>query len=186
MMLVHGRTAATKTGYSWLSPATLQLITQLRAQKQRVIFGLCQVEPFMEKDVPAYAVLSSLISQLLEANTSILRDDTRYQKLSLTFSDSTWRTHQPELPFAVLQELLDLSPDMYILLDRVDRIRGEAYCFMNSLVSLTKDCKSRIKILLTASSNGYDRVGGKYSEELQESVEDDLGSERFWSLEMNQ
>ena len=186
MMLVHGRTAATKTGYSWLSPAVLQLIAQLRTQDKRVIFGLTQVEPFMEKDVPAYAVLSSLISQLLEANASILRDDTRYQKLSRTFCDPAWRAHQPKMPFAVLQELLNLSPEMYILLDRVDRIRGEAYGFMYSLVSLIKDCKSRIKILLIASSNGYDRVGGKYSEELQESVEEDLGSERFWSLEMNQ
>ena len=186
MMLVHGRTAATKTGYSWLSPAVLQLVAQLRAQNQRVIFGLSQVEPFMEKDVPAYAVLSSLISQLLEANASILRDDIRYQKLSRTFCDPAWRAHLPKMPFAVLQELLNLSPDMYILLDRVDRIRGEAYGFMNSMVSLIKDCKSRIKILLIASSNGYDRVGGKYPEELQESVEEDLGSERFWSLEMNQ
>ena len=186
MMLVHGRTAATRTGYSWLSPAILQLITQLRAQEQRVIFGLCQVEPFMEKDVPAYAVLSSLISQLLEANASILRDDIQYQELSRIFSDPAWRTHQPKIPFAILQELLLFFPDIYILLDRVDRIRGEAYGFMNSLVSLIKDCKSRVKILLIASTNGYDRVGGKYSEELQESVEDDLGSERFWSLEMNQ
>ena len=186
MMLVHGKTAVTKTGYSWLSPAILQLITQLRTQKQRVIFGLCQVEPFMEKDLPRYAVLSSLISQLLEINASILRDDTRYQKLIRTFSDPVWRTHQPKVPFVVLQELLNLSPDMYILLDRVDRIRGNAHDFLNSLVSLIKECKSRIKILLIASSNGYDRVGGKFSEEVQESVEDDLGSERFWSLPMNQ
>ena len=185
-MLVHGKTAVTKTGYCWLSPAILELITLLRSQKQRVIFGLCQVESFMEKDVPAYAVLSSLISQLLEANASILRDDTRYQTLTRTFSDPAWRNHQPKMPFAVLQELLNLSPDTYILLDRVDRIRGEAHGFMNSLVSLIRDCKSKVKILLIASSNGYDRVGGKYSKELQESVEDDLGSERFWSLEMNQ
>ena len=185
-MLVHGKTAVTKTGYSWLSPAILQLITQLRSQKQRVIFGLCQVESFMEKDVPAYAVLSSLISQLLEENTSILRDDTRYQKLTRSFSDPAWRAHQPKMPFTVLQELLNLSPDTYILLDRVDRIRGEAHAFMNSLVSLIRNCKSKVRIFVVASSNGYDRVGGKYSEELQESIEDELGSDRFWSLEMNQ
>ena len=186
MMLVHGRTAATKTGYSWLSPAILQLITQLRSKNQRVIFGLGQVEPYMEKDVPVYAVLSSLISQLLQANASVLRDDTRYQKLSRCFGDPAWRSHQPEMPFVVLKELLNLSPDIYILLDRVDRIREEAYGLMHSLVSLIRNCKSRIRILLIASSNGYDRVGGKYSEEIQESVEDDLGSDRFWSLEMNQ
>lgn len=90
------------------------------------------------------------------------------------------------MPFAILQELLDLSSDMYILLDRVDRIAGDAYVFMNSLVSLLRGCKGRIKILLVASSNGYDCVGGKFPQELQESIEDDLGSDRFWSLERNQ
>ena len=186
MMLLHGRTAATRTGYSWLSPAFLQLIQQQRAQKQHVIFGLCQVQPFMERDVPAHAVLSNLIYQLLEANVSILRDDTRYQDLRRTFCDPAWRTNHARLPFTVLQELLNLSPNVHILLDRVDRVQGDAYALMDSLVSLIKDCKSRIKIFLVASSNGYDRVGGKFSEELQESVEDDLGSERFWSLERNQ
>ena len=171
---------------SWLSPAILQLIKQQRAQKQHMIFGLCQVEPFMEKDVPAHAVLSNLVSQLLDANVSILRDDTRYQDLSRAFCDPAWRTNNAMLPVTVLQELLNLSPNMHILLDRVDRIQGDPYAFMNSLVSLIKDCKSKIKIFLVASSNGYDRVGGKFSEVLQESVEDDLGSERFWSLERNQ
>lgn len=52
---------------------------------------------------------------------------------------------------------------------------------MNSLVSLLRDCRGRIKILLVASSNGYDRVGGKFPQELQDSVEDDLGSD--WFLE---
>ncbi len=186
MMLLYGRTAATRTGYSWLSPAILQLIKQQRAQKQHMIFGLCQVQPFMEKDVPAHAVLSNLVSQLLDANVSILRDDTRYQDLSRAFCDPAWRTNNARLPFTVLQELLNLSPNMHILLDRVDRIQGDSYAFMNSLVSLIKDCKSKIRIFLVASSNGYDRVGGKFSEELQESVEDDLGPERFWSLERNQ
>ena len=130
--------------------------------------------------------LSHLISQLLEANVSILRDDTRYRDLSRTFCDPAWRANHARLPFTVLQELLNLTPNMHILLDRVDRVRGDAYAFMHSLVSLIKGCKGRIKILLVASSNGYDRVGGKISEELQESVEDDLGSERFWSLERNQ
>ena len=106
MMLLHGRTAVTKTGYSWLSPATFELIAQRRAQRQLVIFGLCQNQPFREKDVPAHAVLSSLISQLLGAKASILRDDSRYHELSRKFSDPDRRKHQSEIPFAVLREIL--------------------------------------------------------------------------------
>ena len=186
MMLLHGRTAVTKTGYSWLSPAIFELIAQRRAQKQLVIFGLCQDQPFMEKDVPAHAVLSSLISQLLGAKASILRDDSRYHELSRNFSDPAWRIHQSGMPFAVLHEILCLFPDVDIVLDRADRIRGDADNFMNSLVSLIQGSKTRIKVFIVSSSNGYDRVGGKFSEELQERLEEDLGSERFWSLEANQ
>lgn len=56
MMLLHGRAVVRKTGYSWLSPAILELIAQRRAQKLLVNLGLCQNQPFMEKDFPAHAV----------------------------------------------------------------------------------------------------------------------------------
>lgn len=190
MMLLYGRTATTKTNYSWLSPAIFRLITQCHARNHLVIFHFCQDQPFMEKDVPAHTVLSSLISQLLDATLDarirILRDETRYQELKRKFSDPTWRATSPEVPFAVLQELLDLFPDVHILLDRVDRIRGDAYRFMDSLVSLIKTSKSRVKFFLVSSSNGFDRAGGKFPQELQESIEEDLGSDRFWNLGWNQ
>lgn len=188
MMLLHGRTAVTGSDYSWLSPAVFQLVAQQRARKQIVIFAFCQDHIFMEKDVPAHVILSSFISQLLEAKPSILRDEARYQHLAQRISDPAWRDTQAEVPFDVLLELLDLfsGTDVHTLLDRVDRIRGDAHGFMNSLVALIKDCKCVIKVFLVSSSNRYDRAGGKISAELQESVEDDLGSDRFWSLEWNQ
>lgn len=91
------------------------------------------------------------------------------------------------MPIAVLHELLDLSlEDVHIVLDRVDQIKGDAHDFMNSLAMLIKDCKRKIKIFLVSSSNGYDSFGGKMSAEVQESVEEGLGSEAFRSLELNQ
>lgn len=187
MMLLHGRTALTKTDYSWLSPAIFQLIAQCRAQKRLVIFHLCQDQAFMEKNIPAHALLSSLISQLLDARISILRDEGRYQEFSQRFSDPDWRAPQSKMPFAVLHELLDLSrEDVHIVLDRVDRIKGDAHGFMNSLATLIKDCKSKIRIFLVSSSNGYENFGGKMSAEVQDSMEEELGSEGFWSLEWNQ
>ena len=186
MMLLHGKTAVTKTGYSWLSPAIFHGIAQLRAQNRLAIFYLCQDQSFMEKDVPAHVVLSGLILQLLDAKTSILRDEVRYQTLSHSFSDEAWRAARSELPFAVLLELLNLFPEVHIMLDRVDRIKGSSYSFLNSLATLIKECQNKTKIFLVSSSNGYGRIGGKMSADIQEGVEDDLGSERFWSLEWNQ
>lgn len=185
-MLLYGRTAVTKTGYSWLSPSIFQLISQRSEQKRLVIFHLCQDQPDMEKKVPVDSVLSNLISQLLDAKVSILRDEVRYQELRRRVTDPAWRAAQPTMPFAVLRELLDMFPEVDILLDRVDRIKGDGHGFMNSLVTLIRKCKSRIKIFLVSSSNGYDRVGGQLSAEFQESIENDLGSDRFWSLEWNQ
>lgn len=140
----------------------------------------------MEKDVPAHGVLSNLISQLLDAKASILRDEARYQELRRTITDPAWRAAQLKMPFVLLHELLDEFLDVDIVLDRVDRIRGDAHGFMSSIATLMKDCRSRIKVFLVSSSNGSDRVGGKISAEIQESLEDDLGSNRFWSLERNQ
>ncbi|CAD6575977.1 MAG: hypothetical protein ASARMPREDX12_007665 [Alectoria sarmentosa] len=188
MMLLHGRTAVTKTEYSWLSPAIFPLIEQRRAQNRLVIFHLCQDRSVMENDVPAHAVLSSLISQLLAAKASVLRDEARYQDLNRKIFDPSWRTTQAKMPFAVLCELLDSfsDEDVHIILDRVDRIKGDAHGFMTSLAELIENSRSKIKLFLVSSSNGSDRIGGKMSAELQESIEDDLGSDRFWSLEWNQ
>ena len=50
------------------------------------VFYKCQVESFMEEDVFAHTVLSSL-AQLLDAKASILRDQARYEDLSRALSD---------------------------------------------------------------------------------------------------
>ena len=143
MILLHGRTKVKKIDYSWLSLALSPLIAQHRARNKLVIFHLCQDQPFMEKDLPLHAVLSSLISQLLdsvsEAKLSLLRDETQYQGLKRKLSDLAWGASPPKVPFAVLRQLLDLFPEVYIALDRIDRIRGDPYTFMSSLVSLIKN-----------------------------------------------
>ena len=191
MMLLHGRTALTKTTYSWLSPALFGLVSPTHDHQRLVVFYMCQVESHMEKDVPAHTVLSGLVAQLLDAKASILRDQSRYDALSRAFSDPAWRANRPEISFAILRELLDscpnLYPSVYLIVDRVDRIRGDGQFFMSSLVTLIKESKIRLKIFLISSSNGYDRFGGKLSESIQEvGEEDQLGPNRFWNLEWNQ
>ena len=79
----------------------------------------------MEQDTPSSVVISSLICQLLEANTSIL-DQSRYQELSRKF---------------VMGDLLNIFPEVYILLDRVDRIKGDADLFMDPLLGFDETFK---------------------------------------------
>ena len=191
VMLLHGTTAVTKTTYSWLSPALFELVPPTDDHQRLVVFHMCQVESYMEEDVPAHTVLSGLVAQLLDAKASILRDQQRYEELSRALSDPAWCANRPGLPFAVLRKVLDTSPilypNVYLIVDRVDRIKGVGQFFMSPLVTLIKESKSRLKVFLISSSNGYDRFGGKLSQSIQDVGEDDqLGSDRFWSLEWNQ
>ena len=186
MMLLHGRTATNRTDFSWLSPAVLHLIKWFRGKIQMVAFHCCQDELFMDQDIPAHVVISSIIYQLLEANVSLLRNQSRYQAFSKKISDPAWCATAPTLPFAVLGELLSENSNACILLDRIDRIKGDPDRFMESLVRLVKDSRCSIKILLVASSNGYEIPEGKMRPDLLESIEYELGGQRFVSLLLNQ
>lgn len=186
MFLLHGRTAVTTRDYSWLSPAVFHLIQVYRDQNRSVIFHCCHDQLFMEQDTPSHIVVSSLVYQLLEARPSVVRDQPRYQDLSRKFSDPTWHANQPRIPFAVLGELLDSFPEVYILLDRIDRIKGDADRFLDPLAKLVKESRCRLKVFLVASSNGQTDPQGKMKLDLLESVEEELGPSRFSSLLMNQ
>lgn len=185
MMLLHGRTAAPKGNCSWLSPATFRLIERYRSQGDTVVSHFCH-RSNMEKDTPAYVVISSLIYQLLDSQASMLRDEAHYQKLSRMLSDPGWRTIRPQIAFDVLAGLLGLFPKVYVLLDRVDRIKGDADYLMDMLTDLIKAAKGTTKIFLVASSNGDRLPGRKMTEDLIESVEQDLGPKRFVELRIDQ
>lgn len=90
------------------------------------------------------------------------------------------------MPFEVLGELLDSFPEVYILLDRVDRIKGDADRFLDPMVNLVKKSKCLTKIFLVASSNYHAHPDGKMTPEVLMSIEEGLGSDRFSSLNLNQ
>ena len=92
----------------------------------------------MESDTRAHTVLSDLVYQLLDAKTSILRDQPRSEALMRKFSDAAWCADIPEAAFDVLIELLKPFPEAYIFLDRVDRIKGDPDRFIDPLVDLIK------------------------------------------------
>ena len=186
MILLQGRTAITSPDYSWLSPVTFRLIDMYRAQSCLVIFHCCHDRVFMEQDTPVYPVLSSLVYQVLDARSAILRDQQRFKELRGKFSDRSWRANSAKAAFTVFSELLESFPKVYILLDRVDRIKGDPDSFMDPLVNLVKWSKSLIKVLIMASSNHQSHPEGKLSPDLLESIDEQLGAERFSMLTLNQ
>lgn len=91
------------------------------------------------------------------------------------------------MPFAVLQELIDLFPNVDPTLNFPGRIKGDIHSFKDSAVVTDQGIQKeeRIKIFLISSSNDSDRIRGKTSAELQESTKDNQGSDLFWSLIRN-
>ena len=140
----------------------------------------------MESDTPVYIVLSSLIFQVLEAQTAVLRDGSWYQELLSKVSDPTWQASSAQSAFEVLQQLLNSLPEVYLLLDRIDRIKGNASRFLESLGELVKNHKMVLKIFLVASSNRQGHPEGKMTKNMLDSLEEDLGSQRFLRLRLDQ
>ena len=186
MMLLQGRTAITPPDYSWLSPVTFRLIDLYRTQNCLVIFHCCHDRVFMERDTPAHVVVSSLVYQVLDAQSSVLRDQQRFEELKRKLSDRSWSASSATAAFAVLSELLESFSKVYILLDRVDRVKGDPDKFLEPLVNLVKWSKCTIKVFLTASSNQQSLPEGKLTPDLLESIDEQLGSQGFSMLTMNQ
>ncbi|KAI4142990.1 MAG: hypothetical protein L6R39_004752 [Caloplaca ligustica] len=186
MILLHGTTAIKKGDYSWISPAVSRLIARYRDQHKSVFFHLCHDSAFMEQDTPLQVIFSSLIYQFLEANPSVLHETSMYQELCSKFSDAEQNASPAQTALDVLKKLLDMLPETYLLLDRVDRIKGKASSFMGLLVKLIRESRGKTKILLVASSNLQVHPEGKMTVDLLESVEEDLGPERFLRLRLDQ
>ncbi|MCJ1383605.1 hypothetical protein MMC17_006719 [Xylographa soralifera] len=186
MMLLSGKTAATRTDFSWLTPATLYVADQCRENSRLTAIHCCHDEAFMEEDVPAQTVLSSIIYQLLEAKVTILRDQSRYQALSARISDAAWRASDLKAQFAVLHELLNDERNVYILIDRVDRIKGQPDRWVQPFVKLMKDSNCKLKILLVASSNGFELPEGKIDSDLVETLRYELGEGDLVTLVLDQ
>ena len=140
----------------------------------------------MESDTPVYVVLSSLIFQILKAQTVVLQDPSHYQELMSKVSDPAWQASSAQSAFEVLHQLLSSLPEIYIFLDRIDRIKGNASRFLESLGESIKNSKNVLKVFLVASSNRQGHPEGKMTQHVLESLEEDLGSHRFFRLRLDQ
>ncbi|KAL8791721.1 MAG: hypothetical protein Q9195_005658 [Heterodermia aff. obscurata] len=186
IMLIHGTTELKRGDYSWLSPATFHFIRHFNDQHRLVLFHCCHDRNFMESDTPFHLVLSSLIFQILEAQPAVLRDGSQYHELLTKVSDPAWQANYPQSAFEVLRQLLSSLPEVYLFLDRIDRIKGSASRFLESLGDLVKNSKNVLKVLLVASSNRQGHPEGKMTQHVLESLEEELGSQRFLRLRLDQ
>lgn len=185
MLLLQGLTTVTTVDFSWLSPAVHHLIAQYRAMNHVVVSHCCHDRVHMEKDTPVNFVLSSVMYQLLEAKASILHYRPNFEDLKQKFSDPKWRGNTTSL-FATLEKLLAMFEEVYIMLDRVDRIRGDADRFMEPFVKLIANSKCKLKIVLLASLNPHKLRGGTLIQDIVDNAREELGPDQFTTTVLDQ
>src|SRR5690606_34652160 len=115
-------------GFCWVSKAALELITHHLTRKSFIVYELCQrnfLQP-REYSPTTRKVMMSLISQLLNKCTHILRDPSIFNRLRdiHIYRDSEDRENDisdlTDLLLTILSFLKHHEP-IYFVLDRIDR-----------------------------------------------------------------
>ena len=180
LILIRG--VSNRSDACWLSPVVFNLLADLRAADRSVVFHCCQNKVDMETDIALSKVLSHLVYQVLSQNPSLIRDQDEFKNIYTKVNNPARNFKELQ---AILKALLRKLPEPYILLDRVDRIKGQAYDWMKTFADIVKESKNRIKILMVASWNAGIIPGGKFGGSFFEGLEDDLGS-KFLDLSLDQ
>ncbi|KAH9204345.1 hypothetical protein DL95DRAFT_418332 [Leptodontidium sp. 2 PMI_412] len=161
LLLLKGKTHNTRTGFSWLSIAALDLIDDVnRDHDSYLVYCLVSTSVWMENNSKARAtiVISKIIRQLLERKPVIVQDPARYFHLRDRFSSESWQVSR-KAPFDLLIELLTEFPKTYIILDRIDRCDYYHINFLDQLLRVIRECSTIVKIFVVLDENigrGFD------------------------------
>jgi len=115
---------------SWLSPAVMDLLQQLREHNHFVVYHLCLLHPSQHesKDPTAHEIITSFISQILTKYPKILSKDSALARLrSQAQRLSSDQDEIDDLCDFLLSILQLLDPDVgpiYLILDRIDACSG--------------------------------------------------------------
>jgi hypothetical protein len=187
LMILHGATVApNQTILSWISPGAVALVSNFEElfQSARPILlrHFCQVDDSWDarpNKVSPSTVLASFIFQILrsEKGKPLLREENTYAELRdnlETFAaiQRTRATDRVEKLYSILRSILTKSKlrNVLIVVDRVDRIEGDLYRFLDPLMSLLKQTDCTLKVFMTlrapyAFEDGHikDTLGGRYT-----------------------
>ncbi|KAF9870784.1 hypothetical protein CkaCkLH20_11683 [Colletotrichum karsti] len=133
----------------------------------------CQKADFMtDKDqATSLGVVVSLLFQLLEANPSTLRDVSKFDSLRQRIAEVDGAGSRGlDVAFGLLSDILGHFDLVYIVLDRVDRIRGDFLRIMLTRLMVSRRNGPKIRAFCVACSN---KEGMRKSlKELEEEMDD--------------
>jgi len=159
MLVLNGRTKADQTSCCWLSPASVETASALKQEASDSAAGsrigvvelYCQKTDFMPGNIKRMSAIVCLLIQLLETDSTILRDAERFEDIRtrLTKLDSKSESDFRHV-CGLLVEVIKKFDVVYFIIDRVDRISGDFIKdFLKNVVLAQTDAK--VKALCVAS-----------------------------------
>ena len=186
LFLIHGLTLNSRTGFSWLSPAALDVVDWLNTQtskdpKKVVIYGLAHTSAWTAPSAKpaAHMMISRLMLGLLDQYPSYLLDPTNLSGLRNRIQSPEYRASNPRVSCKTLSDVMGRCStcELYVVLDRIDACDCTAVAFIERLLELVLDCESTVKLFVVAGGLGNFEVG-----DITEVKE----GERFRILRMDQ
>ena len=168
LFLIHGLTLNSRTGYSWLSLAALDVFDWIndkvsKAPEKAVIYGLAHTSAWTAPGAKpaAHMMISRLLMEVLEKDPSYLHDPTSLAELRDHIKSLNYKASNPHLPCKLLSDVVGQcsSCDFYIVLDRIDACDCTAVTFIERLLEIVSDCRSTVKLFVVAGGLGNFDVG---------------------------
>lgn len=176
---------------SWLSPAVMELVQQLRKHNRFVVYHLCLLHPSQHesKDPTASEIVTSFISQILTKCPKILSKESALARLcSQAQRLSSTQDDIEDLCDFLLTVLQLLDPELgpiYLILDRIDACSGSTSqaeltkALLRVVQKLPPTCI--IKVLVATCATFWDLMKETKSLKIQK-----LGAGTFFSLVLDQ
>lgn len=184
LLLLYGKSRAHDGDCCWLSAANIGLITAARRHFGANAVYLCQPHASTEEDVPLELILRDLAFQFIKQGSSKLSQPSVYKQVFESVEAVATATRDPEKACSLLAQTVELFDSVFILIDRSDRIAGNARDWLEHLARLLKSSKAKIHVVLIASANGNDEPGGKVGKCVIEAWEGFL-DQNFYHLQMD-
>jgi hypothetical protein len=162
LLILKGKTLDEQTGFSWLSPAPLNFLDQVRNEASyATIYCLVGTSAWMQpgSEPPAHAVVSKMIWQLLERKPDLVGNPDRLGDVRNRIQMQSWRHPIPKEPCGLLLEMLSAVPKAYIVIDRIDRADCDPVAFINELLRVIERCPTIVKIFVVLGESfdsGFD------------------------------
>ena len=151
LVLLGRNESGLNTDHSWLSPVAVDLIQNLLGSSEPVAYDCCAKSRTLEE------VMSRLICQLLQANPAVIRrpKDFQYIESQLTLKgDGSSRIVALR---AALSRIIDrYERPVFIVLDRPELCGGSKAITVETLLSLLKDVKVELKIMMIQRGEFWD------------------------------